>query len=233
MTTAENQNIGRRPYVPEDGECKNGCGPKLQDGQDQAGRSIKVCSSCSKEYALRKPEEKSAVRAAPLTSAAAPIAPPGARSAARASTRNRATPRESRGGEPCTAVKGCPGVLDADGGCPCCEKRAAYVDERKPVCNICRGKFTPTVDPDHCAACAPIAEAYEQLPVRAAYEQLPVRAERRGGRRPGPKSGTTHRRGRPPGATKTGKRGRKVKVTGTNAHTRAIVAKLRRAHKRG
>lgn len=81
-----------------------------------------------------------------------------------------------RPGQRCTAVVGCPGILDAGGACPCCAKRAAYVVAHRPRvdCAICTGAFTPSRKGQKCCkACKPIAQKLNVA--KAPSHQAPAR----------------------------------------------------------
>jgi hypothetical protein len=56
-------------------------------------------------------------------------------------------------------VDGCPGVLDASGRCPCCVKRAAWLEQNIPKrhCEICGGTLTRKRALKFCDACKPVA----------------------------------------------------------------------------
>lgn len=63
-------------------------------------------------------------------------------------------------GTRCTAVDGCPGVLDARSECPCCLKRAAWVEAhvQKRYCKICNGAISGRGGRTLCEACRPVSQ---------------------------------------------------------------------------
>lgn len=62
---------------------------------------------------------------------------------------------------PCTS-EGCPGHVDALGGCPCCAERARWRDAHaeKAVCLICTGLFERHGRQVFCRACKPFSQLY-------------------------------------------------------------------------
>lgn len=58
-------------------------------------------------------------------------------------------------------VEGCPGTLDANGGCACCAKRDAWMRANTPKkeCQICTGDITGgRRGSKYCHACKPFAQ---------------------------------------------------------------------------
>lgn len=140
-TAAPPAQTGRRPSTPADKKCNRaGCQGRIEPSSDRNGTSVNECAKCGTMYST-----------AIATSTPTPVPT--------SSGAHAAPPRQ---GSACK-VKGCPGIVGS-GGCPCCAKREAFLEEHTPKtkCAICGGDFAARKNLEHCKPCRPIAARVEK-----------------------------------------------------------------------